>query len=99
MLSYRVATISKLLKIIDLFCKRALEKRLYLQKRLMILRSLLIVATPCHDLNGCTYIVCRCTYVVCIYTLICRSRQIIYERIYQCVNVRICTGIYVPIYI
>jgi len=49
--AYGVATISGLLKITGLFCKRALHKRLYsadyiLQKKPIILRSLLIVATP-----------------------------------------------------
>jgi len=57
---------SRLLKIIGLFCKRPRQKRLYLQKRPIILRSLLIVATPysfhtwttdfcnhvAHDLNA-----------------------------------------------
>jgi len=42
---YGVATSSRLLKIIGLFCKRALWKRYILQKRPMILRSLLIVDT------------------------------------------------------
>jgi len=42
-----VATISRLLKIIGLFCKRALQKRRYSAKEIqMILRSLLISATP-----------------------------------------------------
>ena len=44
--AYGVATISRLLKIIGLFCKRALLKRLILQKRPRLLRSLLILATP-----------------------------------------------------
>jgi len=43
---YGVATISRLLKIIGLFCKRALENRLYSAKETYELRSLLIVATP-----------------------------------------------------
>jgi len=42
---YGVATIHRLLKIIGLFCKRALEKRRYSAKKTCILRSLLIVAT------------------------------------------------------
>ena len=42
------ATISRLLKIIGLLCKRALQKRLYSAKETCILRSLLIVATPSH---------------------------------------------------
>ena len=41
---YGIPTISKLLKIISLFCKRARDY--VLQKRAMILRSLLIVDTP-----------------------------------------------------
>ena len=56
---YRVATISRLLKITGLFCRRALSKRLYstneayhciLQKSPMILRSLIIVAAPYHTI-------------------------------------------------
>jgi len=44
-----VASISRLLKIIGLFCKRAketYERDYFLQKGLIILRSLLTVATP-----------------------------------------------------
>ena len=41
-----MATISRLLKIIGLFCKKALEKRLYPAKETYNLRGLLIVATP-----------------------------------------------------
>jgi len=45
--SYGVATIRRRLKIVGLFRKRAPQKRLYCQqKRPVILRSLLIVATP-----------------------------------------------------
>jgi len=43
---YGVATISRLLKIIGLVCKRTLQIDCILQKRPTILRSLLIVATP-----------------------------------------------------
>ena len=43
---YGVATVSRLLKIISLFSKYRLFYRALLQKRPMILRSLLIVATP-----------------------------------------------------
>jgi len=48
---YGVATISRLLKIIGLFCKRALVKEPYkrddnLHKRPIVSRSLLILATP-----------------------------------------------------
>ena len=45
---YVVATISRLLKILILFCKRAFKKDNFLQKKPMILRSLLIVATQCR---------------------------------------------------
>jgi len=41
-----VATISRLLKIIGLFCRIPSVYRALLQKRLIILKSLLIVATP-----------------------------------------------------
>jgi len=43
---YGVATISRLLKIIGLFCRISPFNRSLLQKRPIILRSLLIVATP-----------------------------------------------------
>jgi len=43
---YGVATNSRLLKIIGLFCRISSFYRALLQKRLMISRSLLIVATP-----------------------------------------------------
>ena len=42
---YGVATISRLLQIIGLFCKRVLEKRRYSSKSRLILRSLQLVAT------------------------------------------------------
>jgi len=44
--TYAVATIGRLLKILGLFCKRAHKRDDILQKRPMIFRSLLIVATP-----------------------------------------------------
>ena len=44
--TYGVATISRLLKIVGLFCKRAYKTDDILQKRPIILRSLLTVATP-----------------------------------------------------
>ena len=43
---YGVATISRLFKIIDLFCTRALQREDILQKKPITLRSLQIVATP-----------------------------------------------------
>ena len=50
-MQYGVATIRRLLTMIDLFCKIALYRDYFLQKRRTILRSLLIVATPylCGD--------------------------------------------------
>jgi len=44
-----VATISRLLKIIGLFCKKPYTRDYFLQKRIIIFRSLLIVATPQQD--------------------------------------------------
>jgi len=60
-----VATISRLLKIIGLFCKRAPEKRQYLQKRPIILRSLLIVATPYPKGLLIWLVVLRCVVGCC----------------------------------
>jgi len=48
---YGVATTSRLLQIVGLFCKRALLKGLYCAKETYILRSLLIVATPYRHLE------------------------------------------------
>ena len=45
-IAYGVAMTSRLLKIIGLFCKRALYKRPYSAKETYHLRSLLMVATP-----------------------------------------------------
>ena len=47
-----VATIGRLLKIVGLFCKRALLKRRYAAKKPIILRSLLIVASPYCSLHS-----------------------------------------------
>jgi len=46
MTDYGVATISRLLKIIRLFCRKSFLYRALLQKRSIFLRSLLIIATP-----------------------------------------------------
>ena len=51
---YGVATISKLLKFMGLFCENSLFYRALLQKRPIILRSLLIVATPYLDIDVVT---------------------------------------------
>jgi len=45
---YGVATISRLLKMTGLLQKRPIKETIFLQKRPIILRSLLIVATPYH---------------------------------------------------
>ena len=51
-LVYEVATISsRLPKNIGLFCKEPYKRHYILQKRLIILRSLLIVVTPSHDIS------------------------------------------------
>jgi len=44
--SHGVATISRLLKIIGLFAKEPYKRDLYSPKKPIILRSLLLVATP-----------------------------------------------------
>ena len=66
---YGVATISRLLKIIGLFCKRDDT----LQKRPIILRSLLIVATPyasvCIYVNPKYFGMCPCVRMYCMYML------------------------------
>jgi len=83
---YGVATISRLLNIIDLFGKRALKRVAILQKRPIILKSLLIVATPYRCVcerkneNVCVFV---CVYLcVCVYVYACvRVRARILPRI------------------
>jgi len=54
--NYGVATISRLLTIIGLFCRIwSLLYRALLQKRPIMLRSLLIVVTPCLVSTGISY--------------------------------------------
>jgi len=79
---YGLATITRLLKITGLFCRIAecsLFSRALLRNRPMILRSLLIVATPyvymCVCINICTCVrkyvcMCVCMYV-CMYVCMC----------------------------
>ena len=78
---YGVAMISRLLKIVGLFCKRALYRDYILQKSPIILKSLLIVATPyladpphphqnTHRSTRCTSLTCVCfcmdEWVLCV---------------------------------
>jgi len=66
-----VSSISWLLKSKGLFCKRALKKRereTILQKRSIILRSLLIVATPYTTLTSWCVLTLNVILKVCAYT-------------------------------
>jgi len=55
--SYGVATISRLLKIIGLFCKEPYKRDYILQKRPIILKSLLVVATLyLYKVRTCLYL-------------------------------------------
>ena len=56
MYTYGVATISSLLKMIGLFCKRAYQRDDILQKRPIIVRGLLIVATPYTQMEHILYV-------------------------------------------
>ena len=121
--TYGVATISKLLQIIGLFCKRALQKRRYsakdrhkltigwlrlvssfklqvsfaeytlfyralLQKRPIILRSVLIVATPyTYSEFGPCLATCVCSCVcVCVCVCVCAC-------LCACVCVCVCVNV------
>ena len=58
--AYGVATMSRLLTMIGLFCKRPYKRDYILQKKPIILRSLLIVATPYqphHTVTRVTWLV------------------------------------------
>ena len=67
---YGVATISRLLKIIGLFCRMSSLIYGFLQKRPVILRSLLIVATSYCNPPECIHI------HMCIYILQNRRRRV-----------------------
>jgi len=68
---YGVATIGRLLQIIGLFCRIRLFYRALWQKRPNILRSLLIVATPCkYSLPHARCVHIQMRGYVCIYTRI-----------------------------
>jgi len=58
--AYGVATISRLLEILRLFCKEPYKTDDILQKRPIILRILLIVATPYVYVHSHTYKLGRC---------------------------------------
>jgi len=60
---YGAATISRLLKIIVLFGKEPYKRDCILQKRPMILRSLLIVATRYLLSSDRSVCVCACVYM------------------------------------
>ena len=100
LMCYAVATISRLLKVIGLFCKRALLKRLYSAKRPIILRSLLIVATPYVYTGTYWYVymharlcLCRC---VCVYVYMNIN---VCTCMCECIHVHIWIYIYAYIYI
>jgi len=78
---YGEATISRLLKIIGLFCKRALSKRRYSAKKTYILRSLLCV---------CVY--ARVRSCACVWVCVLRARSLC---VCMCVHARACTCVWV----
>jgi len=81
--SYGVATISRLLKIIGLFCKRALQKRRYSAKKTYHFKE---ATTRSHPiLTYCLACVCMC---VCVY---------IYKYMYIHIYVHICTYTYMHV--
>jgi len=71
--SYGVATISRLLKIIGLFCKRALQKRLYSAKETYNLKEPTNRSHPIQRSALCGQIVCvfvRERESVCVYVCV-----------------------------
>jgi len=94
---YGVAMISRLLSIIGLFANYRLFYRALLQKRPMILRSLLIVATP-YSQHACMLVnkyVCLCA-CVCVFALRYNSYGTVS---YVCVHIYINTYVRIYIYI
>ena len=89
--TYGVATISRLLKITGLFCKRALQKRLHSA------RSLLLVATPCIYIYTYTYIYVYIYIHVHVYIHICIHLHI--KDTYKYIYIYTCIHIYIHIYI
>jgi len=101
---YGVATISRLSKFQVSFVKEHYKRDYILQKRPIILRSLLIVATPCTNTPAYTYI-SICIYIfICtlVYTCRCgfsamRNVPSVYERVlvrvYVCVYTCVYSGI------
>jgi len=66
---YGVATISRLLEITDLFCRISLFYRAHLQERPVILRSLLIEATPYVWYDGLIrlmWLIHMCDSFICV---------------------------------
>jgi len=69
MYMYGVATISRLLKIIGLFCKVTYKRDDTLQKRLIIWRSLSIVATPylyLRHFQCLSWVMGHDSFIVCV---------------------------------
>ena len=90
MKTYGVATISRLLQIIGLFCQRNLQKRRYFTKEIY---NLINPADCSHPICVCAH---TCTLRVCVYLLTCGH---VYED--TCVRAHPCTrtGMYSCIYV
>ena len=89
---YGVVTISRLLKIVGLFAEYSLFRRVLLQKRPVILRRLLIVAT--QHVNVSTPVNCvRTTPYLCMSNRSCNvTHTYIYAHI--CRYVLVCNCVY-----
>jgi len=101
---YGVAMISKLLKLIGLFCKRALWKRLYSTKETYNLIDPTNWSHPISLIHIHTFS-CMCLYT-CLYTCMCLQYisqtcvyMYIYTRVYSCVCLYIYIYIHVSVYI
>jgi len=96
-MGYGVATISRLLKIIGLFCKRALWKRRYSSKETYIFKESTNRSQPiCKSRHPiCLSIYQNKTYIyIRIYT-----HRYIYTYIYICAYIYVCTYIYIYIHL
>ena len=99
---YRVSTISRLLKIIGLFCKRALEKRLYSAKETYNFKEPTNHSQPIcmHIIVGVGVWLWDCTRCVCVYSWECVCVRGLYPYVMQiCVYACICLCMHVYVYI
>ena len=93
-ISYGVATISRLLKTIGLFCKRALQKRRYSAKETYDFKEPTNRRHPIH-IKGvlCVRVFCMCVFMrVCVCVCRCNNEGVV---VWMCVCVcGVCLSVY-----